>query len=37
VAALRVRVELASSHIFEHTPTQLPHSVSLGHRELHSE
>jgi hypothetical protein len=37
VAALRVRVELARSHIFDHTLTQRTDDVSLAHGELHSE
>jgi hypothetical protein len=37
VTALRVRVELARSHIFDHTLTQRADSVSLAHGELHSE
>src|SRR5215468_4143222 len=37
VATLRVRVELARSHIFDHTLTQRTDSVSLAHGELHSE
>ena len=37
IAALGVRVELARSHIFDHTLTQRADSVSLAHGELHSE
>ena len=37
VAALRVRVELARNHIFEHTLTQRTDGVGLAHGELHSE
>ena len=37
VAALRVRVEFARSHIFDHTLTQRTDSVSLAHGELHPE
>src|SRR6185312_15695984 len=37
VAALRVWVELARSHIFDHTLTQRTDLVSLAHGELHSE
>jgi hypothetical protein len=32
VAALRVRVELARSHVFDHTLTQQTDSVGLAHR-----
>jgi hypothetical protein len=34
VAALRVRVELARSHVFDHTLTQRTDSVGLAHRAL---
>src|SRR5258707_2542765 len=37
VAALRVWVELARSHVLDHTLTQRTDSVSLAHGELHSE
>src|SRR3954464_8799343 len=37
VAALRVRVELARRHIFDHTLTQRTDSVGLAHGELHPE
>jgi hypothetical protein len=37
VAALRVWVELARSHILEHTLTQRTGSVSPAHGELHPE
>src|SRR4029077_3669363 len=37
VAALRVRVELARSHIFDHTLTQRTDRVGLAHGELHPE
>jgi hypothetical protein len=37
VAALRVRVELARSHIFDHTLTQRTDGVGLAHGELRSE
>ena len=37
VAALRVRVELARSHVFDHTLTQRTDSVGLAHGELHPE
>jgi hypothetical protein len=34
VAALRVRVELARSHVFDHTLTQRTDGVGLAHRAL---
>ena len=34
VAALRVRVELARSHVFDHTLTKRTDSVGLAHRAL---
>ena len=34
VATLRVRVELARSHVFDHTLTQRTDGVSLAHGEL---
>src|SRR5215469_12444129 len=37
VATLGMRVELARSHIFDHTLTQRTDSFSLAHGELHSE
>jgi hypothetical protein len=37
VAALRVRVELARSHVLDHTLTQRTDRGSLAHGELHSE
>ena len=37
VAALRVRGEIACSHIFEHTLTQRTDTVGLAHGELHPE
>ena len=37
VTALRVRVELARSHVFDHTLTQRTDSVGFAHGELHSE
>src|SRR6476660_7860692 len=37
VATLRVRIELARSHVFDHTLTQRTDGVSLAHGELHSE
>src|ERR1700756_6063614 len=37
VTALSVRVELARSHIFDHTLPQRTDGVSLAHGELHSE
>jgi len=37
VAALRVRIELARSHVFDHTLTQRTDGVGLAHEELHPE
>ena len=37
VAALRVRVELAGSHVFDHALTQRTDSGSVAHGEFHPE
>jgi hypothetical protein len=37
VAALGVRIELARSHVFDHTLTQRTDGVGLAHEDLHPE